>query len=89
MPTRCDRCGNESYVIYVKPNPGNICEECEDEERRIKGIPGDWDTIRKNNRQRNYHQNNERRSGKVLHLNNYREFACESNETEKTICCRN
>ncbi len=63
MPTRCDRCGNESYVIYVKPNPGNICEECEDEERRIKGMPGDWDTIRKNNKQRNYRRNYAKRCG--------------------------
>jgi hypothetical protein len=78
MATECDRCGKESYVIYVKSNPGNICDECEDAERRIKGMPGNWDTISKNNQQHNYHQNNKRPFEKVLNLNSYREFACES-----------
>lgn len=76
MATECDRCGKKSYVIYVKSNPGSICDECEDAERRIKGMPDSWDTIKK--KQHNYHQNNNRRFGKVLHLNSYREFACES-----------
>ena len=79
MATECDNCGKESYVIYVKPNLGNICDDCEDAERKIEGMPSNWDTINKNNKQHNYHQNNNRRFGKVLHLNSYREFVCKSN----------
>jgi|GEM_PF-6200963 len=56
MATQCDRCGKKSYVIYVKANPGNICDECEDTERKIKGMPNSWDAIKKNDRQYNYHQ---------------------------------
>jgi len=48
MATECDNCGKESYVIYVKPNLGNICDECEDAERKIEGMPSNWDTINKN-----------------------------------------
>ena len=47
MPTECDNCGKESYIIYVKPNPGNICDECEDEERRTMGRPNGLDIIKK------------------------------------------
>ncbi len=48
MATECDNCGKESYVIYVKPNLGNICDECEDAERKFEGMHSNWDTINKN-----------------------------------------
>ena len=78
MPMICDCCGKESYVIYVKPNPGNICDVCEDEERKVNGMPSNWDIIKNNNKQRKFHQSDDKRFGKVLHLNLYRELAGES-----------
>ena len=74
----CDSCGKESFVIYVKSNPGNICDACEDEERKVKGRPNDWDIIKRSNKQRKLHQSKDKRFGKVLHLNLYRGIAGES-----------
>lgn len=32
--TKCDRCGKESYCIYVLDNFEKICDECYDIERK-------------------------------------------------------
>jgi len=29
----CERCGNKTYVIFIKRNHEKICDECEEEER--------------------------------------------------------
>jgi len=55
MPAKCDQCGKPSYVMYVKLNPGIICDECEDADRKSKGVHDVWGTIQNNNRQGHYH----------------------------------
>jgi hypothetical protein len=37
MPTKCELCGIESYVIYIRQDKGFICPECEDKERWKEG----------------------------------------------------
>ena len=74
MATICDRCGNESYVTYVKLNPSKICDECEDQERRTNGMLNDWTLIKENNRKR-YQRRKERTQFKnVVCLNSYRQL---------------
>ncbi len=51
MATKCDQCGQPSYVKYVKLNPGIICDKCEDAERKRKGVDDIWETIKNKNRQ--------------------------------------
>lgn len=31
MPTKCDRCGEEVYIIYITKEYERICDECRDE----------------------------------------------------------
>lgn len=45
MPDKCCRCGKESFVLYLKKNPGLICSECEDLERPIKKET--WEELQK------------------------------------------
>ena len=45
MPSKCDHGGQPSYVMYVKLNPGIICDECEDADRKRKGVQDVWGTI--------------------------------------------
>jgi len=41
--TKCEKCGKESYVIYVG-DWGHICPECEDMKREIEFIENSgWD----------------------------------------------
>jgi hypothetical protein len=51
MPAKCDRCGQPSYVKYVKPNPGIICDKCEDQDRKRKDVLDVWEIIKYRNRQ--------------------------------------
>jgi len=51
MPASCHRCGQRSYVKYVKLNPGIICDRCEDEERNRNNVQDVWETIKSHNRQ--------------------------------------
>jgi formylmethanofuran dehydrogenase subunit E len=51
MLTKCDQCGQPSYVKYVKLNPGIICDKCEDAERKRKGVDDIWETIKNKTRQ--------------------------------------
>ena len=51
MPAKCDRCGQPSYVKYVKPNPSIICDKCEDQDRKRKDVLDVWDIIKYHNRQ--------------------------------------
>ena len=55
MPAKCDQCGQPSYVMYVKLNPGIICDECEDANRKRRGVQDVWGTIKNNNRRGHYH----------------------------------
>lgn len=41
----CHLCGKESYVMYLKLNPGTICPECEDKEREKKGKADPWKEV--------------------------------------------
>ena len=85
MPNKCDQCGKISYVSYVKLNPGIICDECEDEERKVKGVPKAWDVIKEKNKKRNYFPQNDKWLGKVLYLNAHKEAACESKMFSRII----
>jgi len=49
MPEKCHRCDQPSYVKYVKPNPGIICDRCEDKERKRKNVQDVWETIQNHN----------------------------------------
>jgi hypothetical protein len=33
MPTKCDSCGKESYVIYITRNYERLCDICYDKDR--------------------------------------------------------
>ena len=50
MQSKCDRCGQPSYVKYVKRNPGIICDRCEDEDRQGKKVQDAWEAIKNHNR---------------------------------------
>ena len=50
MQSKCDRCGQSSYIKYVKSNPGIICDRCEDEERKGKKGQDAWEIIKQHNR---------------------------------------
>lgn len=50
MPAKCDRCGQPSYVKYVKPNLGIICDKCEDQDRKRKDVLDVWEIIKYHNR---------------------------------------
>lgn len=79
MPTICDRCGKPSYVIYVKANPGSICDVCEDRERLTKGKPDEWKTIQAYNDKHHYHPHKPNSRRNVLYLKSYR------NDTDKYL----
>ena len=74
MPTICNRCGQPSYVTYVKPNPGSICDVCEDNERQSKGRSNEWKTIQVNNHKYNHHPHKLNSRGNVLYLKSYRKI---------------
>ena len=74
MPTICNRCGKPSYVTYVKSNPGNIGDVCEDRERLSKGRPDEWKTIQANNYRHNHYPHKLKPRGNILYLQLYRKI---------------
>ncbi len=35
---KCERCGNETYVIYINSKYEKICDECYDKKERLEKI---------------------------------------------------
>ena len=42
MPTKCDECGEESYVIYITREHKKLCDKCYDKVRpKVEWDPDD------------------------------------------------
>ncbi len=48
---KCDKCGKDSYVMYLTPNFETICPECEEKEHK-KDLKTKWERIKERMRKR-------------------------------------